>query len=46
MEGQGPFGYLKAEGFRITDKGGRILFTGKARLELRPEAAKKAAPQR
>lgn len=46
VEGQGPFGYLKAEGFRITDKGGRILFTGKARLELRPEAAKKAAPQR
>ncbi len=46
VEGQGPFGHLRAEGFRILDKGGRILFTGKARLELRPEAARKAAPKR
>lgn len=46
VEGQGPFGHLQAEGFRITDKGGRILFTGKSRLELRPEAAQKAAPKR
>ncbi len=40
VEGQGPFGLLKADGFKILDKGGRIVFTGKARLELRPQAMK------
>lgn len=34
--GQGPFGILRAEGFRLFDKGARILFTGKARLVLYP----------
>ncbi len=43
VEGQGPFGHIQAEGFEILDKGGRIVFTGKARLELRPEAAKPKA---
>ena len=46
VEGQGPFGHLKAEGFQILDKGSRILFIGKSKLELRPEAARKAAPKR
>ena len=34
--GQGPFGILRAEGFRLFDRGARILFTGKARLVLYP----------
>jgi len=43
VQGQGPFGHLQSEGFEILDRGARIVFTGKARLELRPEPAKKAA---
>jgi lipopolysaccharide export system protein LptC len=41
VQGHGPFGQLNAEGFQILDKGSRILFTGKARVELRPAAGKK-----
>lgn len=36
VEGQGPFGHLNAEGFRILDGGRTIIFTGKARLIFRP----------
>lgn len=43
VEGQGPFGHLTAEGFQILDKGARILFTGKARVELRPDAVRPGA---
>jgi lipopolysaccharide export system protein LptC len=43
VEGQGPFGHLKAEGFEILDRGARILFTGKARVDLRPDHGKKTA---
>lgn len=32
--GQGPFGDLKAEGFRLTDSGRTILFTGRSTLLL------------
>jgi lipopolysaccharide export system protein LptC len=32
VEGQGPLGTLKSEGFRIFDGGERVLFTGKARM--------------
>lgn len=46
VEGQGPFGHLVAEGFEILDKGGRIVFTGKAKLELRPQAIRKAGVTR
>ncbi|MBM3534451.1 MAG: hypothetical protein FJX60_15600 [Alphaproteobacteria bacterium] len=46
VEGQGPFGHLTAEGFQILDKGGRIVFTGKARLELHPQALKKSEARR
>ncbi|MSP49684.1 MAG: LPS export ABC transporter periplasmic protein LptC [Alphaproteobacteria bacterium] len=46
VEGQGPFGHLRAEGFQILDRGGRILFTGTTRLELRPDQAKKAQAKR
>jgi lipopolysaccharide export system protein LptC len=38
VEGHGPSGALNASGFRIFDGGKRILFTGKARLVLTPEA--------
>lgn len=43
VEGQGPFGHIQAQGFQILDKGSRIVFTGKARLELRPQPAKAGA---
>ena len=32
----GPAGKLRAEGFRIVDKGRRIVFTGKSHLVMRP----------
>ena len=37
VQGQGPSGSLNAEGFRLSEGGGRILFTGKARLVLLPQ---------
>jgi len=38
VEGQGPFGNINAEGLRLTDKGKDIVFTGKAKLVLYPDA--------
>ena len=38
VEGHGPAGRLNAEGFRITQEGARILFTGKSRLIVYPVA--------
>ncbi len=40
--GQGPFGNLTAEGFRLEDKGKYIVFTGKAKLVLYPDGGKRA----
>jgi len=37
--GFGPAGRLEAEGFRIIDKGRRVVFTGKSKLVLWPGAA-------
>jgi lipopolysaccharide export system protein LptC len=37
VTGQGPFGSLKSEGFRLIDKGRIIYFTGKAKLIMYPE---------
>jgi lipopolysaccharide export system protein LptC len=34
VHGQGPFGMLDSEGFRVLDGGDRIIFTGKARLTI------------
>jgi lipopolysaccharide export system protein LptC len=34
VRGQGPFGTLASEGFRILDGGDRVIFTGKARLTI------------
>lgn len=36
VQGQGPFGRIEAEGFRIFDRGARILLTGKAKLVINP----------
>ena len=40
IEGQGPFGHVIAEGFRILDHGDTIIFTGQSRLELAPHQKK------
>lgn len=34
VEGQGPLGNLQSEGFRIYDGGDRVLFTGKAQMQV------------
>jgi len=46
VEGHGPSGDIKAEGFRILDKGDTIMFTGKSDLLLRETkpGTKKSAP--
>ncbi len=38
VRGQGPFGNLQAEGFRLVDKGKTIYFTGKSKLVIYPGA--------
>jgi lipopolysaccharide export system protein LptC len=40
VNGHGPSGTLNATGFRIMDGGKRILFLGKAKLVLHPEAGR------
>ena len=37
LEGQGPFGQLKAEGFRVYNRGDRIQFNGHVRLVFTPQ---------
>lgn len=39
VQGQGPFGNIKSEGFVIRNRGERIEFTGKADLLLYPDQA-------
>ncbi|MBK1698799.1 LPS export ABC transporter periplasmic protein LptC [Rhodovibrio salinarum] len=38
VHGQGPEGQIDAQGFRILDKGARIVFTGKSHLTIRESA--------
>ncbi len=38
IQGQGPFGILKAQGFKLVDKGKTIYFSGKSKLILHPGA--------
>jgi len=38
VSGQGPSGELQAEGFRLRERGQVIVFTGKSRLLIYPEA--------
>jgi lipopolysaccharide export system protein LptC len=40
IRGQGPFGTIEAEGFKIAGRGDSIHFTGKSRLILYPDATK------
>lgn len=40
VEGHGPFGSIKAEGFRIEDQGDTIIFTGKTELMLEQHGSK------
>jgi lipopolysaccharide export system protein LptC len=40
IEGQGPFGHLKAEGFSLANRAKTIYFTGKSKLILYPGAGK------
>jgi len=39
VEGHGPDSQVQGEGFRIYDKGGRILVTGKSKLIIYPQPA-------
>ncbi len=39
--GQGPFGNVTADGFRILDRGDTIIFKGHATLEIEPRGAAK-----
>lgn len=40
VEGQGVFGNVVAEGFRILERGETVVFTGRSRLVLEPRAAR------
>jgi lipopolysaccharide export system protein LptC len=40
VTGQGPFGHVDADGFRVLDRGATIIFTGKTDLLLEPHARK------
>lgn len=40
VKGQGPFGHLQAEGFRIEEKGNKIIFSGRSKLILYPKGLK------
>lgn len=42
VEGQGPFGDLQGEGFRLADGGKTIHFTGKSKLVIYPGVSKPA----
>tara|TARA_R110002072_G_scaffold185280_12_gene342103 strand:- start:2664 stop:3374 length:711 start_codon:yes stop_codon:yes gene_type:complete len=45
IRGQGPFGTIEAEGFRVAGTGESIFFTGKSRLLVYPDAAKPPSPK-
>jgi lipopolysaccharide export system protein LptC len=40
IQGQGDFGHLSAQGFKLVDKGKTIYFIGKSKLTLHPGAQK------
>lgn len=42
VQGQGGAGVIQAEGFRVLDRGARIIFTGKAHMIVNPEAREAA----
>jgi lipopolysaccharide export system protein LptC len=45
IRGQGPFGTIEAQGFRVPGTGDSIFFTGKSRLLVYPDAPKPNAPK-
>jgi lipopolysaccharide export system protein LptC len=45
VEGQGPFGHLTAAGFRILERGRRVVFIGQSHLTLRGEGSSKPPVQ-
>jgi lipopolysaccharide export system protein LptC len=48
VSGQGPLGALNAQGFRVLDKGHKVIFTGKAKLVISPKQrpfARKVGPK-
>ncbi|MGY8958085.1 MAG: LPS export ABC transporter periplasmic protein LptC [Alphaproteobacteria bacterium] len=45
VEGQGPFGRLTAEGFRIHNRGQRVEFLGKAKLFILPKPTSDPKPK-
>ena len=42
VRGQGPFGQLEAQGFKLENKGQTIYFTGKSKLVIFPKLAQEA----
>jgi lipopolysaccharide export system protein LptC len=44
VEGHGPDSSVQGEGFRIYDKGGRIIVTGKSKLVIYPQQQAEAQP--
>jgi lipopolysaccharide export system protein LptC len=44
VQGRGPKGEITARGFRVLNKGDSIVFTGPAKLLLRPDAAQLPEP--
>ena len=42
VRGQGPFGQLEAQGFRLENKGQTIYFSGKSKLVIFPKLAREA----
>ncbi|MBV8536006.1 MAG: LPS export ABC transporter periplasmic protein LptC [Alphaproteobacteria bacterium] len=44
VEGHGPDSSVQGEGFRIYDKGGRIVVTGKSKLVIYPQQQAQAQP--
>src|SRR6185312_8039549 len=42
IEGEGPFGHISGQGFRVLDRGDVIVFTGQTHLELVPHEKKAA----
>ncbi len=41
VQGQGSTGFIEAEGFRVLDRGARIIFTGKAHMIVNPKTRPK-----
>lgn len=45
VKGHGPFGQVDSQGFRLFERGARIVFTGKTKLVLRPGETNPTSPR-